>query len=104
MDENNKNVIDRLDFIEFKQNIIFLKPPQHSTQLFYALTLEDFLKIRDFTKEYSLKIEGDEPTSLNDFEKKLIDIWQPAKSYPLSASLIARVLMGKNLYSKLIFS
>lgn len=102
MSENNKNLVDRLDFIEFKQNIIFLKPPQHSTQLFYELTLEDFLKIKDFTKEYSLRIENDEFTSFGDFEKKLIDIWQPAKSYPLSASLIARVLMGKNLYSRLI--
>lgn len=102
MDENNKNLIDRLDFIEFKQNIIFLKPPQHSTQLFYDLTLEDFLKIRDFTNEYSSKIENSEITSLSDFEKKLTDIWQPARSYTLSASLIARVLMGKNLYDKLI--
>lgn len=102
MDENNKNLVNRLDFIEFKQNIIFLKPPQHSTQLFYDLTLEDFLKIRDFTKEYSLIIENGKLASLNDFEKKLIDIWQPAKSYPLSASLIARVLLGKNLYAKLI--
>lgn len=102
MNENNKNLVNRLDFIEFKQNIIFLKPPQHSTQLFYDLTLEDFLKIRDFTKEYSLTIENDKLASLSDFEKKLINIWQPAKSYPLSASLIARVLMGKNLYAKLI--
>lgn len=102
MSENIKNLVDRLDFIEFKQNIIFLKPPQHSTQLFYDLTLEDFLKIRNFTKEYSLKIESNELVSLSDFEKKLIDIWQPAKSYPLSASLIARVLMGKNLYARLI--
>lgn len=102
MDENNKNLVNRLDFIEFKQNIIFLKPPQHSTQLFYDLTLDDFLKIRDFTKEYSLIIENDKLASLGDFEKKLINIWQPAKSYPLSASLIARVLMGKNLYAKLI--
>lgn len=103
MDENNKNLINRLDFIEFKQNIIFLKPPQHSAQLFYDLTLEDFLKIRDFTKEYSLKIENDELVSLNDFEKKLIEIWYPAKSYPLSSSLIARILLGNNLYDKLIF-
>ena len=102
MDENNKNLVNRLDFIEFKQHIIFLKPPQHRTQLFYDLTLEDFLKIRDFTKEYSLTIENDKLASLSDFEKKLINIWQPAKSYPLSASLIARVLMGKNLYAKLI--
>lgn len=102
MSENIKNLVDRLDFIEFKQNIIFLKPPQHSTQLFYDLTLEDFLKIRNFTNEYSLKIESNELVSLSDFEKKLIYIWQPAKSYPLSASLIARVLMGKNLYARLI--
>ncbi|MCC3869358.1 hypothetical protein [Terrisporobacter mayombei] len=102
MSENIKNLVDRLDFIEFKQNIIFLKPPQHSTQLFYELTLEDFLKIRDFTREYSLKIENEELVSLSDFEKNLINIWQPAKSYPLSSSLIARVLMGKNLYDRLI--
>lgn len=102
MSENIKNLVYRLDFIEFKQNIIFLKPPQHSTQLFYELTLEDFLKIRDFTREYSLKIENEELVSLSDFEKKLIDIWQPAKSYPLSASLIARILMEKNLYVRLI--
>lgn len=102
MNENNKNLVDRLDFIEFKQNIIFLKPPQHSTQLFYELTLEDFLKIRDFTKEYSSKIEMAESTSLTDFEKKLFDIWPQAKSYPLSASLIAKALMGKILYTKLI--
>lgn len=101
MGENIKNLVDRLDFIEFKQNIIFLKPPQHSTQLFYELALEDFLKIRDFTREYSLKIENEELVSLIDFEKKLIDIWPPAKSYPLSASLISRILMGKNLYARL---
>ena len=102
MSDNNKNLLDRLDFIEFKENLIFLKPPQHSAQLFYELTLEDFLKIRVFTNEYIMKIENNENVSLSDFEKKLIDIWQPAKSYPLSASLIARILMGNFLYNKLI--
>ena len=102
MSDNNKNLLDRLDFIEFKENLIFLKPPQHSAQLFYELTLEDFLKIRGFTNEYIMKIENNENVSLSDFEKKLIDIWQPAKSYPLSATLIAKILFGKNLYNKLI--
>ena len=102
MDVNNKNLFDQLDFLEFRQNIIFLKPPQHSTQLFYELTLEDYLRIRDFTKSYIIKIENKENTSLNDFEKKLIDIWPPAKSYPLSATLIAKILLGRNLYNKLI--
>ena len=114
MDDNNNNLLDRLDFIEFKQNLIFLKPPQHSAQIFYELNLEDFLNIRDFTNEYKIKIERDftneykikiennDITSLYDFEKKLINIWQPAKSYPLSATLIAKILLGKNLYNKLI--
>lgn len=99
---SDNNIMDRLDFIEFKQNLLFLKPPQHSTQLFYELTLEDFLKIRDFTNRYIVRIENSENTSLSDFEKQLIDIWKPAKSYPLSASLFAKILMGNSLYSKLI--
>ena len=102
LDEINKNLLDRLDFIEFKQNIIFLKPPQHSTQLFYELTLEYFLKIRDFTNSYIIKVQNNENTSLSDFEKKLIDIWPPVKSYPLSAALIAKILMGSALYNKLV--
>ena len=101
MDDNNNNLLDRLDFLEFKQNLIFLKPPQHSAQIFYELSLEDFLNIRDFTNEYKIKIENNDITSLSDFEKKLINIWQPAKSYPLSATLIAKILFGKNLYNKL---
>ena len=55
MDDNNNNLLDRLDFLEFKQNLIFLKPPQHSAQIFYELSLEDFLNIRDFTNEYKIK-------------------------------------------------
>ena len=102
MDDNNNNLLDRLDFLEFKQNLIFLKPPQHSAQIFYELSLEDFLNIRDFTNEYKIKIENNDITSLSDFEKKLINVWQPAKSYPLAATLIAKILFGKNLYNKLI--
>ena len=40
-------IYDRLDFIEFKQNLILLKEPQHKIPVFYKLTLDDFLKIRD---------------------------------------------------------
>lgn len=100
MDEKSNYIVNRLDFIEFRQNLIFLKPPQHSTQLFYELKLEDFLKIKEFTKEFSNKIKAGESLTLNDFEKKLIETWKPAKSYPLSANLIAKVLMEKDIYEK----
>lgn len=102
MDEKSNYLINRLDFLEFRQNLIFLKPPQHSTQLFYELELEDFLKIKEFTKEFSTRIENGESLTFNDFEKKLIEIWKPAKSYPLSAALIAKSLLNKDLYSKFI--
>ena len=57
MDDNNNNLLDRLDFLEFKQNLIFLKPPQHSAQIFYELSLEDFLNIRDFQEETNTFID-----------------------------------------------
>lgn len=101
MDKKYEYIDNRLDLLEFKQNIIILKPPHHSTQLFYDLTLEDFLKIRNFVNEFSIKMRNDESLSLDIFEKRLVEIWQPIKSYPLSATLIAKVLMEKDLYEKL---
>lgn len=101
MDKKYEYIANRLDLLEFKQNIIILKPPHHSTQLFYDLTLEDFLKIRNFVNEFSIKMRNDESLSLDIFEKRLVEIWQPIKSYPLSATLIAKVLMEKDLYEKL---
>lgn len=102
MDEKHDYLANRLDLLEFKQNIIILKPPHHSTQLFYNLTLEDFLKIRDFVNEFSIKMKNDESLSLDIFEKRLVEIWQPVKSYPLSATLIAKALMEKDSYEKLL--
>lgn len=102
MDENNKYLLDRLDYLEFRQSILFLKPPQHRTQFFYNLTLEDFLEIRRYVNKYALKIRNNEVFSLNDFSKGIIEIWEPAKSYPLSTSLIGESLLEKDLYDKLV--
>lgn len=102
MDEKNNYLIDRLDYLEFRQSLLFLKPPQHRTQLFYDLNLEDFLKIRSYTNYYCNKINNNENVSLNDFSRGIANIWPPAKLYPLSASLIAESLMPKDLYQKLM--
>lgn len=100
--DRNDSILDRLDYIEFKQRILFLKPPQHRTQLFYDLSVEDFLKIKNYTNAYCEKIKNNEKVSLNDFSKGLIETWEPAKSYPLSASLVAQSLMDKGLYDRLL--
>ena len=102
MSERNDYIIDRLDYLEFRQSLLFLKPPQHKAHFFYELTLEDFLNIKSYTSSYSDKIRNDENISLNDFSKGLTEIWPPAKSYPPAASLIAECLLEKDLLKKLI--
>ena len=102
MDENSKYILDRLDYLEFRQSILFLKPPQHRIQLFCDLTFEDFLEIRNYVDKYDLKIKNGELFSLNDFSKGIAKIWEPANYYPLSASLIGESLLDKDLYNKLI--
>ncbi len=48
-----KLICDKMDFIEFKQNILLLKQPQHRASIFYDLKLDDFIRIRDFTESFS---------------------------------------------------
>ena len=48
-------IYDRLDFIEFKQNLILLKQPQHKASVFYKPTLDDFLKKMDLTNNFENK-------------------------------------------------
>ena len=36
---------DRIDFIEFKQNILFLKPPHHKAPVFAQLSLDEFISL-----------------------------------------------------------
>ena len=71
-------------------------------RLLLKLTQKKLASKLGISRSYLSKIENKEFTSLNDFEKNLINIWPPAKSYPPSASLIAKILMGNLLYSKLI--
>ena len=97
-------IYDRLDFIEFKQNLILLKQPQHKASAFYKLTLEDFLKIRDLTLEFENKIKTGSTLSISDYENKLFELCPLIKSYPSSSSLIAKVLMTEDIFNSLFAS
>ena len=94
-------IYDRIDFLEFKQNILFLKQPQHSASIFYDLTLDDFLKIRDFTSLVEQKIDDGEKYTANDYEKGLFEIWAPIKNYPSSSTLVAKSLMSEDKFNSL---
>ena len=97
-------IYDRLDFIEFKQNLILLKQPQHKASVFFNLTLDDFLKIRDFTFEFESSIKSGVRYSISDYENKLFEIWPLIKSYPSSSTLVAKILMSEDVFNSLFTS
>ena len=94
-------IYDKIDFLEFKQNIILLKQPQHKASVFYDLSLEDFLRIRDFTKEIEEKISTGNKITIDDYERGLFELWSPTRSYPVSSTLIAKILMSEENYNSL---
>lgn len=97
-------IYDRLDFIEFKQNILLLKQPQHKAAMFVDITLDEFLKIRDFTSEVSNKILSGEKYSIEQYEKGLFDICPLIKSYPSSSTLVAKALMNVDTFNILFIN
>lgn len=94
-------IYDKMEFLEFKQNILLLKQPQHKASVFYNLSLEDFMKIRDFTNEIEEKISAGEEITIDDYEKGLFNLWSPTRSYPTSSTLIAKILMSEENYNSL---
>ena len=96
-----KEISDRLDFIEFKQNILLLKQPQHKASIFYDLTLDDFLKMKSLAAKVSDIMTRGEKYPIYDFEKELFVIWPPIKSYPSSSTLVAKALMDTQYFDQL---
>lgn len=92
---------DRIDFIEFKQNILFLKPPHLKASVFAQLSLDEFIKIRELTYMYSYRIENNERLTISDYEKELLKICSPLRSYPSYSTLIAKAIMNEDTFNKL---
>ena len=97
-------IYDRLDFIEFKQNILLLKQPQHKASMFAELTLDDFLKIRDYTQEVENNICSGEDYTIEKYEKKLFEICPLLKTYTSSSTLVAKALLKKDIFDSLFLS
>lgn len=97
-------IYDRLEFIEFKQNILLLKQPQHKASVFVDISLDDFLKIRDYTQEVEATIIGGGTYTIDKFEKKLFEICPPLKSYTSSSTLVAKALLSRNTFDSLFIT
>ncbi|SCI03467.1 MULTISPECIES: hypothetical protein [unclassified Romboutsia] len=96
-----KTIYNKIEFLEFKQNILFLKQPQHKASVFCELTLEDFLKIKDFTDSFSKKVLNNEILTFSSYEDELFEILPLLKSYPSSSKLVAKALMDEDIFNKL---
>ena len=97
-------IYDKIEYIEFKQNILLLKQPQHRASIFYNLNLDDFIKIRDFTEKFSSRVSNNEKLTISDYEKELFKIWPPIKTYPSSSTLVAKALMKDDVFDLLFQS
>lgn len=101
MSEYIQLIYDRIEFLEFKQDILFLKQPQHKASEFYDLTFNNFLDMKNFTKSFEERIYNGEILSIDNYEKELFDICPSIKPYPSSSILIAKALMNENTFNSL---
>ena len=99
-----KIIYDKLEFIEFKQNILLLKQPQHKASVFAQLTLDDFLKIRDYTQQIGLKIHRGEVLTISEYEENLYEICPILKTYTSSSTLVAKALLNQDDFDSLFYS
>ena len=90
MENNSYTLVDRIDYLEFRQNLLILKQPCHKATVFFDLNIDIYLEIREKTKEFSEKIICGEG---------LIGIWPNISNYPSACSLIAKSLLDKDVFN-----
>lgn len=90
MKNNSYSLADRIDYLEFRQNIFILKQPCHKATVFFDLNIDIYLEIKQKTNEFAEKIRCGKILKLCDYEKLIIDIWPNISSYPSAYSLIAK--------------
>ena len=75
MENNSYSVLDRLDYLEFRQNLLILKEPCHKAIVFFDLDIGIYLEMKEKSKEFCEKISNGQNLNLLDYEKLLISIW-----------------------------
>ena len=50
---------------------------------------------------YSYRIENNERLTISDYEKELLKICSPLRSYPSYSTLIAKAIMNEDTFNKL---
>lgn len=99
----DNNFLDRLEFVEFKQQVLLLKQPNHKISVFANLSLSQFIDIKNYVKNFENLIDKECKYTFMDFETGLYKVCPLIKTYPGSSVLIARVLMDIKNYD-ILFS
>ena len=99
MENNSYTLVDRINYLEFRQNLLILKQPCHKATVFFDLNIDIYLEIREKTNEFSEKIICGEGLKLYDYEKLIIGIWPNISNYPSACSLIAKSLLDKDVFN-----
>lgn len=102
MENNSYTTSDRLDYLEFRQNLLILKQPCHKATVFFDLTIDIYLKMKEKSYEFSQKLRDGEYLKLYDYEKLIISIWPNISNYPSACSLIAKCLLDKDVFNSII--
>lgn len=97
-----QDIQDRLDFIEFKQNILFHKLPNHKADVFTKINIEEFLQIRELTINFEKDIIRNKNKTKKDYEKELFEICPKIKPFPSSSKLVAKSIMNEENF-KILF-
>ena len=103
MDEKLKELQDRLDFIEFRQGLLFFKQPLHKASILYEISALEYNQLKSLIKAYEEKIINDEKINLEDYEFEIYKICPQVKKYPDAAKLISRVILKPWNYERLYY-
>ncbi|MDU3336769.1 hypothetical protein [Paraclostridium bifermentans] len=100
----DKELLSRVEFIEFKQQVLLLKHPSHKATVFAELTLYEFLSIRNYVENFEYYLENGHKFDFKNFESGLYDLIPKLKAYPESSVLILKILMNISNFNKLFDS
>ncbi|QEZ69818.1 hypothetical protein D4A35_13335 [Paraclostridium bifermentans] len=100
----DNELLSRVEFIEFRQQVLLLKHPSHKATVFAELTLYEFLSIRDYVENFEYYLENGHKFDFKSFESGLYDLIPKLKAYPESSVLISKILMNVSNFNKLFDS
>ncbi|KGJ49196.1 MULTISPECIES: hypothetical protein [Paraclostridium] len=100
----DNELLSRVEFIEFRQQVLLLKHPSHKATVFAELTLYEFLSIRDYVENFEYYLENGHKFDFKSFESGLYDLIPKLKAYPESSVLISKILMNISNFNKLFDS